>query len=124
MSKNLTRDISNLNSSAKKYFQTKVDLIKISLLEKSTKLTSFLVNLWILATLLIWTIAFFAAAFAVWYGKTFNNYSEGLVISGGFILLIMLLFILFRKRIITTSVLQNYSEIMFEDEKNKNNEQH
>jgi hypothetical protein len=116
MSKNLTKNISELNDSAKKYLQTKVDLIKVSLLEKSTKLASFLINILILVWLLIWVLGFAVAAFAVWYGKTYNNYSKGLLIAGGIMLFTVLLFIIFRKNIVTTAVLQYFSKIIFEDE--------
>ncbi len=116
MSKNLKKNISKLNDSAKEYFQTKVDLIKVSLLEKSTRLTSFLINIWILASLIIWILGFAIAAFAAWYGKTYNNYTEGLLIAGGLMLFAALLFVIFRKKIVTISVLQHFSKIIFDDE--------
>ena len=116
MSRKLTKDITGLNNSAKEYFQTKVDLIKVSLLEKSTKLTSLILNIWILVTLIIWILAFAAAAFAAWYGEVYGNLAEGLLIAGGVLLLITLLFVLFRKNIFTTSILRQYSKIIFDDE--------
>ena len=119
MSNNLKKDISNLNDSAKDYLQIKIDLIKVSLLEKSTKLISFLINMWILASILIWILGIAVAAFAVWYGKTYNNYTEGLLIAGGFMVLAAVLFIIFRNKIVTTSVLQQFSKVIFEDENNE-----
>ena len=61
-------------------------------------------------------IAFGASAFAIWYGQAHQNFVEGVLIAGGGLILIAALFILFRKAIITTSVIRNFSEIMFEDE--------
>lgn len=119
MSRNLKKDISNLNDSAKDYFQIKVDLIKVSLLEKSTRLTSLLINIWILVSLIIWLLGFVVAAFAVWYGNTYSNYTEGLLIAGGLILFAALLFVILRKKIVTTSVLQHFSKIIFDDENNE-----
>lgn len=119
MSNKLKKNISKLNDSTKEYLQTKVDLIKVSLLEKSTKLVSFLISMWILVSILIWILGFAGAAFAVWYGKTYHNYTEGLLIAGGIMLLIALLFIALRKKIVTTSVLQHFSEIIFDDENNE-----
>lgn len=116
MSSELTKSIGELNNSAKKYFQTKVDLVKISLLEKTTRITSFMITFWVLLTFLIWIVVFIAAAFAVWYGTAYQNYTEGLLIASGGLFAVSLLFILFRKKIITPSLLKNFSEIIFEDE--------
>jgi hypothetical protein len=116
MSNDLSKNIAKLNDSAKEYFQTKVDLIKISLLEKLTRLTSLLINIWIIATLLIWVLIFGAAVFAVWYGEKTGNYFEGLLIAGGFLILLLVLFIIFRKNIVVTAVLRQYSEILLDDE--------
>lgn len=116
MSNDLTTSIGELNHSAKQYLQTKVDLIKISLLEKTTKMTSFLLTSFVLAMVLIWITVFIAAAFAAWYGKTYNNYYEGILIAAGGLFILAIIFILFRKQIITPPLLRNYSEILFEDE--------
>jgi hypothetical protein len=102
MSNDLTKKISKLNDSTKEYLQTKIDLIKVSLLEKSTRLTSFLINIWIIVSLFILIFGFAVATFAVWYGKTYNNYIEGLLIACGLVLFVMILFVLFRKKIVTT----------------------
>lgn len=118
MSNDLTKSIGELNHSTKQYFQTKVDLIKISLLEKTTKITSFLVTFYVLASVLIWILVFIAAAFVAWYGKTNGNYYHGILLAAGGLLILFVLFILFRKKIITQTLLRNYSEILFQDDEN------
>jgi len=122
MSNDLTKNISKLNDSAKNYFQAKVDLIKISLLEKSTKITAMLINILIFILLIFWMLGFAVAAFAAWYGNTYNDYPKGILIAAGIMLILVLLFIVFRKSIITTSVLRYYSRIIFEDENEKKDE--
>jgi uncharacterized membrane protein len=116
MSDDLKKNIAKLSDSAKEYFQTKVDLIKLSLLQKLTKLTSLLINIWIIATLLIWILIFAAAAFSVWYGERSGNYFEGILIAGSFLLLVLVIFIVFRKSIINSAVLRQYAEILLDDE--------
>jgi len=116
MQKDLTKSIGELNKSAKEYFQTRVDLIKLSMLEKTTKISSFLLTYWILATFLIWIIAFVAAAFAIWYGLNYGNYFTGLLIAAGCLMLLAVLFVLFRQKIVTTLFLRNFSEILLEEE--------
>jgi len=118
MSNELTKSIGELNHSAKQYFQTKVDLIKISLLEKTTKMSTSLLTFFVVAMILIWILVFIAAAFAAWYGKTYDNYFQGILIAAGGLLVLAILFLLFRKQIITPPLLRNYSEILLGDEDN------
>lgn len=115
MSSDLTKNISTINNSAKKYFETRVDLLKLSLLEKSTRLTSMFISLWILGFLLVLTVGFLFAAFAVWYGSEYGNYWGGLLIAGGGLLLVAVIFAVFRKSLVTSSVLRHYSKIIFDE---------
>lgn len=115
MSSDLSKNITKINKSAKKYFETKVDLIKLSFLEKSTRFTALLINLWILGSLFILIIGFLFAAFAIWYGSKYGNYAEGMLIAGGLLLLLALIFVVFRKRLVTNTVLRHYSKIIFDE---------
>jgi membrane glycosyltransferase len=116
MSKDLTKNLGELNGSVKSYVQTKIDLVKLRFLEKTTRFTSYLFTFLIVLMFLMLIIGFAASAFAVWYGETHNNYVTGLLIAGGVLILLALVFILLRKQIVTTSVLKNFSEILFEDD--------
>lgn len=117
MSNDLKKDIANLNDATKDYLKTKVELIKLSLLAKLTNITAGLINIWIIATLIIWILTLVAAGFIVWYGQTYQNYLMGFLLAGGFLIVVLLLFIIFRRRIITNPVLRNFSEIIFDDDK-------
>lgn len=116
MSKDLTKNLGELNGSVKSYVQAKIDLVKLRFLEKITRFTSYLFTFLVVLMFLMLIIGFAATAFAVWYGETYNNYVTGLLIAGGVLILLALIFILLRKPIVTTSVLKNFSEILFEDE--------
>ena len=122
MSNELTKNISGLSSSAKSYVQTKVDLMKLSLLEKTSRFATYLFSVMIVVLFATLIIAFLAAAFAVWYGQTYNNYINGVLIAAGGLLVIGAVFILLRKVLITSSVIRNFSEIMFEEEEKHSNE--
>lgn len=117
MSKELTKNLGELNGSVKNYVQAKIDLAKLSLLEKATRFTSYLFNLLAVVLFSLLIIGFAATALAVWYGQTYNNYVEGLLIAGGSLILIALIFYLLRKKIVENSVIRNFSEILFDDEK-------
>ncbi len=116
MSDGLEKNFASLNDSVKAYLKTKVDLMKVSLLSKLTKLTATMVYMWVIATFVILILIFVAAGFVVWFGETYHNFSEGFLLAGGCMFVIMVLFIIFRKKIVATPVLRHYSEIIFEDE--------
>jgi membrane glycosyltransferase len=119
MSKDLTKNLGELNGSVKSYVQAKIDLIKLRFLEKTTRFTSYLFTFLIVLMFLMLIIGFAATAFAVWYGETYNNYVTGLLIAGGVLILLALVFILLRKQIVTASVLKNFSEMLFEDDEDE-----
>lgn len=117
MSKNLTENLGELSGSAKSYVQAKIDLAKLNLLEKTTRFTSSLFTMIVIVLFSMLVIGFGAAAFAIWYGQTHNNYFEGVLIAGGSLIFLGLIFVLLRHKILTGPVLRNFSEILFDDEK-------
>jgi uncharacterized membrane protein len=117
MSKDLTKNLGELNGSVKSYIQTKIDLVKLTLLSKTTRFTSYLFSFLIVLMFVTLIIVFAATAFTFWYGQTYNgDYFTGLLIAGGALILMALVFILLRKQIVTNSVLKNFSEIIFEED--------
>ncbi len=120
MSKDLSDNIADLSSSVKGYVQARIDLVKLSLLKKILGFATYLFSVLIIVLFSTLVLAFMAAAFAVWYGETYNNYVDGVLIAAGCLFVIGAVFILLRRRIITSSVIQNFSEIMFDEEGNSN----
>ncbi|MFW5755906.1 MAG: hypothetical protein ACOCWK_04845 [Tangfeifania sp.] len=118
MSKNLTENIGELSGSAKSYVQAKIDLAKLTLLGKISRFTSSLFTLIVVVLFSMLVIGFGAAAFAIWYGQTYNNYFEGVLIAGGCLILVGLVFVLLRHKILTNPLLRNFSEILFEEDEN------
>ncbi|HKL31561.1 MAG TPA: hypothetical protein VJ919_03445 [Tangfeifania sp.] len=116
MSKNLTENIGELSGSAKSYVQAKIDLAKLTLLGKMSRFTSSLFTLIVVVLFSMLVIGFGAAAFAIWYGQTYNNYFEGVLIAGGSLIFVGLIFVLLRHKILTNPLLRNFSEILFEED--------
>lgn len=116
MSKNLTENFGELSGSAKNYVQAKIDLTKLTLLEKVTRFTSSFFTIVVVILFFTLVLGFGAAAFAVWYGQTYNNYFEGVLIAGGSLLFLALIFVLLRHKILTNPLLRNFSDILFEED--------
>ncbi|MFW5822373.1 MAG: hypothetical protein ACOCU7_03205 [Tangfeifania sp.] len=119
MSKNLIENIGELSGSAKSYVQAKIDLAKLTLLGKITRFTSSLFTLIVIVLFSMLVIGFGAAAFAIWYGQTYNNYFEGVLIAGGCLIIVGLIFVLLRHKVLTNPMLRNFSEILFEEDENE-----
>ncbi len=119
MSSDISKNIAELSESVKKYLQTRVDLIKLSILGKITRFASYLIGVYIVMFLIFVIVAFAGAAFVVWYGQAYNNYINGLLIVCGCLIVIALLFIYLREKIITNLLVRKFSEILFEEEENE-----
>lgn len=115
MSDRITENITGLNDSVKDYISARLDLFKLLLLKKSTQSMSFLFSMLILILLATVILFFAGAAFALWYGETFNNYLDGALMVIGFFIVVAVLLIVFRKKILTSVFLKNISEILYEE---------
>ncbi|QIA09321.1 hypothetical protein [Draconibacterium halophilum] len=116
MSDNLTESMAGLNEAVKQYVQTRIDLVKLLFLKKTSKYMSILFGMLIIILLSTLILAFAGVMFTFWYGQTYDNYLEGASIVLGSLIFILIVFILFRKKLLTTFFLSNFSEILFEDD--------
>lgn len=116
MSKDLSDNLLELNEAVKGYIQTKLDLAKITVLEKTTRLSLYLISSLIVVLFLFLILACITTVFVVWYHDTYQNLLIGLLIAIGALVMLALSFITFGKRFITKNVLSNISEILFEED--------
>lgn len=116
MSKDLSDNMLELNEAVKGYVQTRLDLVKITVLEKIAKFSLFIISFLIVILFLFLILACISTAFVIWYNQAYNNMLVGLLIALGFLISTCLLFIRFGKKIIMKNVLQNISEILFDED--------
>ncbi len=116
MSHELIRHINEFINVFKKYVKAKLDLVKLSLIEKSSGIISLLFSLLFAVLIAVLTVGFGAAAFAVWYGQTYGSYVGGLLIAAGALLIISFVFFLVGRRLLVSLVIKNFSEILFDDD--------
>jgi hypothetical protein len=119
MSSDLSRHIGEFFRVLQNLAKAKLDLLKLSLIEKSSGFFSFIFSSLFAVLVAGLTVAFGAAAFAVWYGETYHNYVEGLLIAAGILLVIAVIFFLIGRRLLVSVVIRNFSEILFEDDEEK-----
>ncbi|WP_345988704.1 phage holin family protein [Chryseobacterium sp. Chry.R1] len=86
----------------KEYASKRIDLLKIEATEKSSLSAGMITYLVILLVAFAFFIILFNFGIAFLIGKALDNYSYGFLIVAAFYLLIMILVVLFKKRIVNT----------------------
>lgn len=112
----ITDSLEGLKDSLERYLQLRVELIKLSVLTKVSKISVFLITALIMVLLGSAFLLFGAAAFVVWYGSAYGDYLSGLLIMSGFILVLGILFYLFRGPMISFIVIRSFANILFEND--------
>ncbi len=115
MSKDLTDSLDQLNGSVRNYVKVKLDLIKLSIVEKAAKVISVLYILAVVMFFFLLIIAVGVAAFAVWYGETYNDYVGGLLFAGGGLIFITFLLVLIGKKMLSNAIIRAFAGKMFVD---------
>lgn len=102
-----------LTKALEEYLFLRIDLVKLSAIEKITKVTVLIISSIVTIVLTGLFILFTSAAFVVWYGQHYGDYLVGLFIVSGFIILLNVIFYVFRGQLITSSIIKALSRIFF-----------
>lgn len=114
--KSLLDHISGLQDSLRKYLETKLSYYGLLAFEKAARLlTAFLGNGVIIATLLI-ALIFLSGAGAFYIGSLLESMELGLLITGGFYLLLALVLYVFRNRIFGPYIIRSLAEVFFQED--------
>lgn len=116
MSKDLISNINELQEAFKSYVQNKIELVQLTLIEKSSRIVSVLINSLVIILISIFIIVFAIVAFVVWYGQAYNNLIDGLLIGIGLLVCVLVIFILFRDKLVTSFMVRQFSEILNEED--------
>ncbi len=116
MSRNLSDSIGELSEASRKYIQTRIDMVKLTMLGKVTQITTYLISSLLLTMAGALILFFGLAAFVAWYGQVYHDYLTGLLLAVGILVFLTLLFLLLKKQLITSFVLRKYSSMLFEDD--------
>ncbi len=112
----LYEHISGLRDNLHKYLETKISYYGLVAFEKAVRLlTTFLGNAVIIATLFI-ALIFLSGAAALYIGSLLGSYELGLLIVGGFFLLITLILRLFRGRIFGPYIICSLRDEFFKED--------
>ncbi|WP_423127684.1 phage holin family protein [Gaoshiqia sp. Z1-71] len=117
MKTNLSNNFSELGNTIGEYLKLHLDLIKLSFLEKMTKISVFLISMIVLIVLGSIFFLFASAAFVIWYGNQFQDYLAGLLIVMGAIVVLAVIFLFIRRNLISSAIIRTINSILFENNK-------
>lgn len=103
------------------YINTRIELWKLSLLEKTALAGAFFLSSVIIVLIVAFCLLFFSLAFSFWYGQMTGDIATGFLIVAGFYLIVGIVFIVSRKYLITGPVIKSISSIIYMDDKTEDN---
>ena len=112
----MSERIVRLTKAMEEYLLLSIDMVKLTILEKLTRVTVLIISIMVSVILGGLFILFASAAFVVWYGQQYGDYLIGLFIISGIIILLNVLFYLLKGRLITSSIIKALSGILFSKE--------
>lgn len=120
MEKNaLSENLAEITAAIKSYVNTRIDLLKLTLLQKITRAGTFILTFVSVLVSLFSVFIFLMFAFSFWYGQKTGNLAQGFLISAGIFLVILILIYLLRRMIFSNTLVRIFSHILFSDEDQK-----
>ncbi|MCQ2343748.1 MAG: phage holin family protein [Paludibacteraceae bacterium] len=117
----LTR-IENLLTEIYEYLKTRGELVKINVLEKTSRILAWIIYLIIGLLVVLFAVAFIAVGITLLLSKVMPLWAACLVSSGIFIALLVLL-IAFRNKFVVNPIVRMLSSIMYNDDFNPEDEE-
>jgi hypothetical protein len=114
----MTEDIGNLKKDILDYLEVKLDLIKLNIAESLSHFISKSVNIAITGFLLFFIFLFISFAAGFFIGSRLNSNELGFLCVAGFYSLLLVLFILLRKKIIERPVIKAIIKLFFSKNQN------
>ncbi|MFB6320467.1 phage holin family protein [Saccharicrinis sp. FJH54] len=106
-------NISELNDIIQGYLQARINLWKVEMLEKFTRIGTYFITTILVLVSLLMLLMLVSFAFSFWYGETHGSISEGFLISGGIYLIIIILGYFFRRQLFSNPLVKHLSSIIF-----------
>jgi hypothetical protein len=121
-SKKLCDNFDELSENIKAYIKLKTDLLKVSLTEKLSLITSALLLSVIFFILFLFITLFISVAFIFWYRDHAGPLYVGALIVAGFYLIVGGIVFLVRNRLFVDPLVSKISQILLEEDEDEKNQ--
>jgi hypothetical protein len=109
----MIEDINSTKKDIQEYLEIKLDLIRLHMAENISRMMSSAINLTIIGYLLFFILFFLSFAAGYYLGSVFNSVELGFLCVAGFYIIILLIFLIFRKKIIEKTVIKAIVKLFF-----------
>lgn len=109
-------NVTEIISVARSYVNAKIELWKLSLLEKASLAGAFFLGSVIFVLIIAFCLLFVSLAFAIWYGQKTGDFALGFLITAGFYVVVGIIFLLAKNFLITGPVIKGLSSIIYKDD--------
>ncbi len=116
--KSLVENVSELNDVIKSFIEARLDLWKLILLQKITRLGTYLLSTIIISIIILVVSVLLTLAFTQWYSNTHGTLAEAYMIAAGFYILLGVLVFLLRKKLFSNMMVRNIASIIFSEDEN------
>jgi hypothetical protein len=115
--KSFSGNMAEIISTLRSYFKARLELWKLSLLEKTSLAGSFFLSYVIVLVIAAIVLLFLSFGFAYWFGQSTGNLANGFLITAGFYVVLGIIFILSWKYLITKPIIRKFAAIIYKDDK-------
>jgi hypothetical protein len=112
----LSENVSRIYDVLKDYLNSRVDLLKLGLLQKYTSAGVYLLTVVSVIISAFAAFIFLMFSFSFWYGSKTGHLEQGFLISAGVFAIIVVLLIVFRKNIFSGNLIKVFASILFTDD--------
>jgi hypothetical protein len=117
----MSEDINNIKKDIQDYLEIKLDQIRLHTAENISRILSSAISIAILGYLLFFILLFLSFAAGYFFASLLHSNEMGFLYVAGFYGLVLIIFLIFRKRIIERPVIKAMVKLFFpkfsEDEK-------
>jgi hypothetical protein len=117
--RSLVENVSELNDVIKSFIEAKFDLWRLTLLQKITRLGTYLLSTIIIAIIILIITLLLTFAFTQWYSNTIGTLIESYLIAAGVYVLFALIVFFLRKQLFSNMMVRNIASIIFSDEESE-----
>lgn len=114
--KSILENISGLKENLKAYLETKISYYALQTFEKAVNALTVLVSNGFVILLLWMALIFFSAAAGLYIGRLLESIELGLLIIGGFYLLLGIVFFVFRKQVFSRIIIRILVNVFFKED--------
>jgi hypothetical protein len=109
----MIEDINSIRKDVQEYLDIKVDLIRLHTAESISRMMSSVITSVIVGYLLFFILVFLSFAAGFYFGSVFNSNELGFLLVAGFYMILLLSFLLFRKKIVERPVIKSIMKLFF-----------